>query len=420
MLHPAVSDYLECLQDLAEIPRIMRESVARAQRLQPNWTPPNDVRTEHIFNDCDVALGLCRSARVFDFSADVYRAAARRTVRDGFDSMPDLAQLPFDVCWFACTEGDDIVSRIDPRLREDQRDQPKISVIVLTRSGALLALSKEDWSGERHSAIRRIIGKSAGWTVVIINLDDEHAHPTAAQFCRSLVLAAQLGSSTKAQPIARSLSLTRALERTRKFTPCVPPELYTVHMDARCAGRAIAVLARPHASPSYRHEVRGHHRLLVRRGRWPNDAEVAFWRRRGYATCRGDALPDDALSPVARRLRHDLRVIVRQQPRPLGSAVIEDTIRDHADLHFAIATIAGKINPKKEIGDLQAWARSVKQQLQQFGELRQAITSATRAFDEDNTIALANGPAEVQGLIDTVFKWRNRSTRRAAPREESG
>lgn len=225
-----------------------------------------ETDTEHR----KAVVNLVSRARLFDLSDEIMLAAARRA--DDVVGTPDLAELPFEVCWF----------------RAEYHD-PKSDLDVL---GYLI--SRTGWMGVCYRDRDGNPDFSCGQIV-----NDDGWEASAVQGAWSLWLASRVvAGHVAARTPTASFSVRRDLARARAAgAPVVPPpELYTLRLDARRAGHALGRIIEARNGPSYRYEVRRHERMLVHRGRWPVDPDLAAdFRRRGYTVERGDALDERAV-----------------------------------------------------------------------------------------------------------------------------
>lgn len=301
-LNPVAKTYLECVASLADRYETTQARLTRIQRMakiaetHPN-TPPGfldewdigrfSADMDKLYGDYPSSLALLRRARVFDLSPEVYRSVARRVNSGELVGVPDLSTLPFDVCWFGSGTEDVLALMGAGPTAEKVEGAPH--PLVLTRCGLILYPWKRD----------------DGWMIANERaLDDDGWDPETIvmAWIGALLATVAMTHAVKSNPM--SLAVRRLLDRAGKHRPA-PPELYTVHMNGRQAGHAVGTAIAPHAGPGYRFEVAGHPRLLVRRGRWPDEDRCAAWRARGYETFRGGQVPPEWLVAL------DLRGVAR-------------------------------------------------------------------------------------------------------------
>lgn len=214
-----------------------------------------------------VSLDLISRARLFAFSDEILDAAGRKA--STMVGTPDLAELPFDVCWF----------HMDIDLGSAKEKAEKLLGCLITRDG---------WCG---AYVRRADGDHFG---CVRAAAEEGWDPASIPTVWTLWLLSRIAAGHAAQrTLVGSFAVRRELARARlRGAPLAPPpELYTIRLDARRAGHAIGRIIEARNGPSYRYEVRGHERMLVHRGQWPIAADFASdFRRRGYTVERGDSI----------------------------------------------------------------------------------------------------------------------------------
>lgn len=217
-----------------------------------------------------VVLDLVSRARLFDLSDEIAIAAGARA--DEMVGVPDLTELPFEVCWF----------RAEYR---DEKNNIDVLGYLITRDG-WMGVCYKDKAGNPDFSCERI-ASDEGW------------EPSAIRGAWSLWLMSRVVAGHVAErPVTASFAVRRELAKARAAGAPVlpPPELYTLRLDRRRAGHAIGRIIEARNGPSYRYEVRRHERMLVHRGRWPIDPEFAAdFRRRGYTVERGDGLDERAV-----------------------------------------------------------------------------------------------------------------------------
>jgi len=244
-LNPVAKQYLRCVADIGYI-------YERAKARDPMFFV-TDQKVPGIM------LPLMRRARLFDLSAAVYDSVARRVSSGELVGTPDLNQLPFDVCWFGS---------------HDAADNHQM---MITRSGWLLLIDED----------------KVGWKLnCVCALDDDGWETSAIDMAWSATLLAQIATTRGIKERPASVSVRRLMDKAGKHRP-EPPELYTLNMNARQAGHAVGHAVTPHAGPGYRFEVAGHPRLLVRRGRWPDEDHCKAWATAGYEVFHGSVVPND-------------------------------------------------------------------------------------------------------------------------------
>lgn len=309
-MNPVAALHLRTLAEMAEDLNTWNAAWTRMERDRagdPEWLAQVGVAYEATIGTMREALPLLRQGRVFDLSRDAYNAAMARAASGELVGVPDLARLPFDVCVFGCQENGapvDILDVLDSRVaRKVSRGCEDADVgtyecalLAVSRWGGLYLLSPASASLSQHSIPVR-------WTVnVLAVVTEEGWDPSAIPWMWALTLLADL-VRTRARPERQtSLAARRWMTRAQQAgARPAPVELYELHLDRRRAGHAIGALARPHAAPSYRHEVMGHERLLLHRGRWPLGELAEHWAARGYEVTRGDRLPQDLRERMAAR-----------------------------------------------------------------------------------------------------------------------
>lgn len=293
MINPVAKAYLECVADLSGRYERSHEKLRHLQDIvsaRPKHLSSEVIeagrgvvfrlgeQVDDAFDGYAEALPLLRRARVFDLSQEIFEAAARRVLAGGLVGVPDLdTALPFDVCWFGCA-GKDVLDLICPGVAERvgavvSKDAP----VILTRGGLFLTPAYAN----------------GGWVLVTCRaLDEEGWDVTTISTVWVCALLASVAMAHGERSTPRELSVRRLMDKAGKHRP-LPPELYTVHMNARRAGHAVSSAVTPHAGPSYRFEVAGHPRLLVRRGRWPDTERCQSWAEHGYEVFHGSAVPEE-------------------------------------------------------------------------------------------------------------------------------
>lgn len=294
MINPVARAYLECVANLSKRYENANAKYGHLKSIAVNLPSEKlsqgrevmsalDAQMQMSFTDYDVALPLLRRARVFDLSQEVYLAAKKRVFKGDLIGVPDLEALPFDVCWFGC-EGKDVLDVLcDDELEEKRADAP----IVLTRGGMFLTPAPID--GQWVLVASKALDED-GWDALSLS---------TVWVCALLAEVAKT-HAVKSKPM--ELSVRRLMDKAGKHRP-LPPELYTVRMNARQAGRAVSAVVTAHARLSYRFEVAGHPRLLVRRGRWPDPERCQSWAEHGYEVFHGTAVPESW------RIAMDLRAV---------------------------------------------------------------------------------------------------------------
>lgn len=281
MIDPVAKAYLECVAGLAERASSLRRNLRDAERraASAGFALPSLVaaraKVDGALADIDEALPLLRRARIFSLSEEVFRAAWRRATSGDLVGTPDLSALPFDVCWFGCPDQDVFTLLGSP---PDDERKPRLSrePVAVTRSGVVISPAelRDGWV---------VVGSQA--------VGEDGTDPHAVPLLWACALLVDLATSRSAPVRVSGLAASRLMDRAGKHgARPVPPDLYMVHLDARRAGHAIGQVVASRAGPGYRFEVRGHPRLLVRRGAWPDEDAARFWRRRGYEVARGDRL----------------------------------------------------------------------------------------------------------------------------------
>lgn len=286
MTPPVVAHWLYVLRRAAS-GAVDAEDIRRGIERFDRWAKEGDVRAkdvsiaetiekarslEHMTRvlRTKVALDLVVRARLFDLSDEIAIAAGTRA--DEMVGVPDLAELPFEVCWF----------RAEYR---DEKNDIDVLGYLITRDG-WMGVCYKDKAGNPDFSCERI-ASDEGWEA------------SAVRAAWSLWLMSRVVAGHVAdRPVTASFAVRRELAKARAAGAPVlpPPELYTLRLDRRRAGHAIGRIIEARNGPSYRYEVRRHERMLVHRGRWPIDPELgADFRRRGYTVERGDGLDERAV-----------------------------------------------------------------------------------------------------------------------------
>ena len=295
MINPVANDYLDCIKCLASSRPYLERTMQRLSNMTPEEREKEgspieplrgSVHNDAIMSSIQTSLDLPAmlvDARVFDFSVDVWKAAYRRATSGELIGIPDLDHLPFETMWLGCSD----VS-IQPLMVELEGDtQPedaKRSAFVVTRSGAVIFTMELD-------------GK---WVAYEKNpITEDGVDPSAVWMLWTFCLLISTAKDMKAEKCA-DLKARMSMDKIRKLGVFIkPPMLYALHLDSRRAGRAIGAAAKPHASPSYRYEVMGHERWLVKMA--DDRTAMDWWHKRGYTVMKVNALTEDISAGLKKR-----------------------------------------------------------------------------------------------------------------------